>query len=324
MDKNIQIHKNKYWDDNSKRVSIMTPVFNRREELPRALKSVKNQTYNDFEYIIVNDGSTIDIDDIVFGFMNSVSFPVLYIKKQNGGVHTARNLAVSFSRGEMICCCDSDDELMPNAIETLIKAWDSISEKDKPLYREVCARCTNEKGIEDGSMFPNNINSLPWKKTYKVSNKISGEHFGFWRRDTLKDNPWPEPEGITLVNEDVVWNKLCKIYRSYFINDTVLIIHRENSASYTRSKKVSLQAIKNGCWNMAYTINNWRTNSKPKISYLKAMVLYIAFKQIIARNKANTKFFKLNRFMDKLAFVLLWIFIFPISFYYQRKKLVRE
>lgn len=324
MDKNIQIHKNKYWDDNPKRVSIMTPVFNRREELPRALNSVKNQIYNDFEYIIVNDGSTIDIDDVVFDFMNSVSFPALYLKKQNGGVHTARNLAVSYARGEMICCCDSDDELVPNAIEKLIKAWDSIGEKEKSLYREVCARCTDEKGIEDGPMFPSDINSLPWKKAYKASNKISGEHFGFWRCDILKDNPWPEPEGITLVNEEVIWNKLSKTYRSYFINDVVLIIHRENNASYTRSKKVSLQTIKNGYWNMAYTINSWRINAKPKISHFKAMILYITFKQILSRNKTDTKFIKLNRFMDKLASVLLWVFVLPISIYYQRKKLVRE
>lgn len=324
MNKNIQIHKNKYWDDNPKRVSIMTPVFNRREELPRALNSVKNQTYDDFEYIIVNDGSTIEIDDIVFEFMNSVSFPVLYIKKQNGGVHTARNLAVSFARGEMICCCDSDDELMPNAIEKLIKTWNSIDEKERPLYREVCARCVDEKGVEDGPMFPSDINSLSWKNAYKASNKISGEHFGFWRCDTLKDNPWPEPEGITLVNEEVVWNKLSKTYRSYFINDIVLIIHRENSASYTRSKKVSLQTIKNGYWNMAYTINNWRTNAKPKISHLKAMILYIIFEQILNRNKTDIKFIKLNRFMDKLVFVMLWIFVFPVSIYYQKKKLVRE
>ena len=148
MEKNIQIYRNKYWDDNPKRDSIMTPVFNRREELPRALYSIKNQTYNDFEYIIVNDGSTIDIDDIVFNFMNFVSFPLLYIKKENGGVHTARNLAVSFARGEMICCCDSDDELMPDAIEKLIGVWNSIPEDKKLQYREICARCIDEQGVE--------------------------------------------------------------------------------------------------------------------------------------------------------------------------------
>ena len=324
MNKSVQIFKNKYWENNPKRASIMTPVYNRREELLRTFNSIKNQTYNDFEYIVVNDGSTIEIDDIVFDFMNSISFPVLYIKKENGGVHTARNLAVSYARGEMICCCDSDDELMPNAIEKLIKAWDSINEKEKSLYREVCARCADEKGIEDGPMFPSDINLLSWKKAYKASNKISGEHFGFWRGDTLKDNPWPEPEGITLVNEEVVWNKLSKTYRSYFINDVVLIIHRENNASYTRSKKVSLQTIKNGCWNMAHAINNWKTNAKPKISHLKAMVLYITFKQVLNRNKTDTKWIKLNHFVDKFVSILLWVFVLPISIYYQRKKLVRE
>ena len=324
MNNSVQIFQNKYWEDNPKRVSIMTPVYNRREELQRTFNSIKDQTYNDFEYIVVNDGSTIEIDDIVFDFMNSISFPILYIKKKNGGVHTARNLAATYARGEMICCCDSDDELLPDTITRLIKAWDSIDDKDKPLYREICARCVDEKGIEDGPQFPSNINSLPWKKAYKASNKISGEHFGFWRRDTLKDNPWPEPEGITLVNEGAVWNRLSKTYRSYFINDVVLVIHRENDASYTRAKKVSIQTIRNGCWNMSYTVNNWRTNAKPKISYLKAMILYIVFKQILKRNKISVENAKLNHFIDKFVCVLLWIFVIPVSMYYQKKKLIRE
>ena len=324
MNKDIQIFKNKYWENNPKRVSIMTPVYNRREELLRTFNSIKNQTYNDFEYIIVNDGSTIEIDDIVFDFMDSVSFPLLYIKKENGGVHTARNLAITYARGEMICSCDSDDELLPYAIARLIETWDTINDRDKSLYREICARCVDEKGIEDGPRFPNGINSLPWKKAYKVSNKISGEHFGFWRCDTLKDNPWQEPEGITLVNEEVVWNKLSKIYKSYFINDVVLVVHRENDTSYTRAKKVYIQTIKNSCWNMSYTINNWRINAKPKNSYLKAMVLYIVFRQILKRKKINTENAKLNRFIDKLVCVLLWIFVIPVSMYYQKKKLIRE
>ena len=319
MNEEVIIYKNKCWDSSPKRVSIMTPVYNRREELLRAFNSIKNQTYKDFEYIVVNDGSTIEIDDIVAGFMNSVSFPVLYLKKENGGVHTARNLAVSYARGEMICCCDSDDELLSDAIETLIQTWDTIDDADRPQYREICARCIDEKGTEDGPKFPDGINELPWKKAFKASNKINGEHFGFWRRDTLLERPWPEPEGITLVNESVVWNKLSKEYRSFFINDVVLKIHRENDASYTRAKKASVQSIKNACWNMAYSINNWRIDAKPKISYFKTMIFYTTFKQILIRKKVyNT--IKLNHFIDKLACVILWLFVVPISMNYQKKK----
>ncbi len=321
MNKEIGIYKNEYWDNFPKRVSIMTPVYNRKEELIRAFNSIKNQTYQEFEYIIINDGSTIDIDGIVFDFINSVSFPALYIKKENGGVHTARNLGVKYARGEMICSCDSDDELLPNAIETLIKVWDSIDEKEKPQYREICARCIDEKGIEDGPRFPDGINQLPWKKAYKVSNRINGEHFGFWRRGTLLNNPWPEPEGITLVNEGVVWNKLSKTYRSFFINDVVLMIHRENDVSYTRSKKSSIQAIKNACWNNMYMINRWRIDAKPKMSYLKTMVFYLTFKQILKRKKIDVKPFRLIHFIDRLLSIILYLFVMPISSRYQKRKL---
>ena len=319
---NIELVKNQYWDRvTDKRVSIITPVYNRKEELLRAFESIKNQSSTDFEYIVVNDGSTIDIDDMVINFISNVPFPALYIKKDNGGVHTARNLAIKYARGEMVCSCDSDDELVNTAIETLLNAWDSLKDEDKPLYREICARCIDEKGNEDGPKFPDGINNLPWKRAYKITNKINGEHFGFWKRDTLLNNPWPEPEGITLVNEGVVWNKLSKKYRSYFINDVVLIIHRENDNSYTRSKKSSIQAIKNACWNMAYSINHWRECAKPKISYLKTMVFYITFKQILKRKKISVKEMNLEHLIDKIVRTLLWLFVIPISFRYQKRKL---
>ena len=319
MNKSIELYKNKYWDVSPKRVSIITPVYNRREELQRALMSIKNQIYREIEYIIVNDGSAIDIDDIVLTFMDVVSFPVLYIKKENGGVHTARNIAISHARGEMICCCDSDDELLPNAVEILISKWDSIDADKKPLYREICARCVDEKGNEDGPEFPQGINELPWKKAYKLSNKIGGEHFGFWRRDTLLECPWPEPEGITFVAECIVWDKLSKKYRSYFVNDAVRVYHKENDESYTRSKKDSIQSIKNSCWNRAYLINYWRIDAKPKMPYLKAMISYIVFKQILKRKKVNVKWIKLDHFVDRFVCFLIWIFVIPISIIYEKK-----
>ena len=90
---------NAIWSQCSPRVSVITPVYNRREELPRTLRSVENQTYRNIEYIIVDDGSTLPVDDIVKDFMIKADFPVAFIKKQNGGVHTARNAGIRISRG---------------------------------------------------------------------------------------------------------------------------------------------------------------------------------------------------------------------------------
>lgn len=69
MIKNVSMNSN--WDVVAPYVSIVTPVFNRALTMPRTIASIEAQTYRNFEYIIVDDGSTDDIDSIVFPFMNS-------------------------------------------------------------------------------------------------------------------------------------------------------------------------------------------------------------------------------------------------------------
>lgn len=67
------------WSDENPLVTILTPVYNRRKVLPRALAAVESQTYRNIEYIIVDDGSAESIDDIVIPFAERVDFPVLYL-----------------------------------------------------------------------------------------------------------------------------------------------------------------------------------------------------------------------------------------------------
>lgn len=74
--------------------TIITPCYNPSTTIGRTIESVKRQDFRDFEYIIVDDGSQDDLDSIVMPFLDEADFPVMYIKEENGGVHTARNAAV--------------------------------------------------------------------------------------------------------------------------------------------------------------------------------------------------------------------------------------
>lgn len=96
-------------------VSIITPVYNKRERLlERNFKSVRNQTCQDIEHIIIDDGSDEDVKSVAEEYKKSVSYPVIFIRKQNGGVHTARNKGLEFVRGKFLLFLDSDDEIMPD------------------------------------------------------------------------------------------------------------------------------------------------------------------------------------------------------------------
>ena len=93
--------------------SVIIPTFNRAYCLERAIDSVLNQSFKDFELIIVDDGSTDDTVEVLKKYQNKIS----YIKTKNLGVSHARNVGIKKSRGEWIALLDSDDEWHENKLE---------------------------------------------------------------------------------------------------------------------------------------------------------------------------------------------------------------
>lgn len=101
-------------------VSIMMPFLNREATLPRAIQSVVAQTYQDWELIAVDDGSTDRSVEVVQGFNDSRIRVVRH--ERNLGVAAARNTAVQASTGEFIALLDSDDEWLPTKLERQVSA----------------------------------------------------------------------------------------------------------------------------------------------------------------------------------------------------------
>jgi glycosyltransferase involved in cell wall biosynthesis len=100
-------------------VSVITPTYNRAHTIETAINSVLNQTYENFELIIIDDGSTDDTKQVVQSIKDS---RIKYLYKKNGGPSKARNYGISRASGEWIMYLDSDDLLLPKCIETMI-SW---------------------------------------------------------------------------------------------------------------------------------------------------------------------------------------------------------
>ena len=280
---NSPVKNSKYADGEIPKISVITPVYNRKIELCRCMDSIKKQTYRDFEYIIINDGSTENLDDVVVEFMDSVDFPVMYVKKANGGVHTARNLGVQYARGKWTAFLDSDDEFLPNALEIFFKTAESLPNNK---WVEVKGLCVDQNGSRVGGLFPSDINDYPMPIRCKTERECRGEHIGFRRTAILKENPWPEPEGITFVTEGVIWEKLHNLYETYYINDMVRVYHTDTEVSYTHAgKKRSLQQVKNNAWNVCYMLNHKEIFNYGKKWFFKNCLQYSIYKRIIQFSK---------------------------------------
>lgn len=103
--------------------SVLTPTYNRCNDLKIAYKSLKEQTFKDFEWIIVDDGSTDDTKTIVDGFINDNILNIVYISQKHGGKHIAMRTAYTRAHGKYFFSLDSDDQLYSkHTLETVQKA----------------------------------------------------------------------------------------------------------------------------------------------------------------------------------------------------------
>src|SRR5690554_5433310 len=106
------------------RFSVWTPTYNREKLLKRVYQSLLDQTFKDFEWIIIDDGSVDNTEDLVKGFINDGKLKsIRYFKKENGGKHTAWRMATNKFRAKYVVTIDSDDTLTPDALELFNKHW---------------------------------------------------------------------------------------------------------------------------------------------------------------------------------------------------------
>ena len=100
-------------------ISVIVPVYNTSNYLVRCLDSIKEQTYRNYEVIIINDGSTDNCQSIIEEYVNNNrQFRCFY--KENGGLASARNLGIKKSRGEYIYFVDSDDYILNKSLEIMV------------------------------------------------------------------------------------------------------------------------------------------------------------------------------------------------------------
>lgn len=107
------------------RITVFTPTYNRAYCLGNCYESLKRQTCKDFEWLIVDDGSTDQTEDLVAKWQAETNdFKIRYRYKSNGGLHTAYNEAIANTESELCMCVDSDDCVPETAIERILVFWD--------------------------------------------------------------------------------------------------------------------------------------------------------------------------------------------------------
>jgi len=202
---------------NSITFTVLTPTYNRSNLLSRAFQSLKHQTFRDFEWVIVDDGSTDGTQDIVDSWTKQSDFPICYFWQPNSGKHVAVNRGVAIAKGELCVILDSDDWLTPTALERLLYHYKSIPPKVRGNYTGIAGLYALPSGKVVGSIFPAPVidsNAVEIMTRYRVK----GDKFGANRTDVLREFPFPENLG-RFVPESLVWNRIARKYSIRFVNE---------------------------------------------------------------------------------------------------------
>lgn len=216
-------------------ITIFTPTYNRAHLLPRLYESLKAQTFQDFEWIIVDDGSTDDTEEIVKKWLQPPLTPsegwennlhhlggikggFRYFKKPNGGKHRAINLGVQEARGELFFIVDSDDRLPSNAIERILNYYNQIKTYNR--FAGVCGlKCyfngTQVGGKQDFEPFDCSLLDIRHKYHLK------GDMAEVVRTKVMQQYPFPEFEGERFCPEALIWNRIAQKYVMRYFHENV-------------------------------------------------------------------------------------------------------
>ena len=183
-------------------LTIFTPTYNRGKYLKQLYNSLKKQSVQTFEWIIVDDGSTDNTKEIVEKFDEYV-FNIIYIYQKNSGKHIAFNLAVKHSNAPLFFCVDSDDVLTFDAVEEILKCNSILHQKNMVgivAYRKF------PNGKISGNEFPDNV-AVTYNQLYYSYNK-KGETALIFKTEILKKYPFPKFDKENFLSEEILYSQL--------------------------------------------------------------------------------------------------------------------
>lgn len=188
-------------------LSIITPIYNRACLLPRIYDCLCSQSSKDFEWIIVDDGSTDNVR-AVFEKMQPEEFTVRLFQKVNGGKHTAVNMGIKEAKGELTLILDSDDELPEDAVATVSDAYKTI--EGAANFAGVCGYMAHRDGRIIGlPLVEADFSEIELRYRYHVY----GDMCEVFRTDVLREFPFPELKGERFCPESLVWNRIARKYK---------------------------------------------------------------------------------------------------------------
>lgn len=254
-------------------LTVFTPAYNRAHTIGRTYESLCRQTCKDFLWLIVDDGSTDHTADLVRSWQEKDNgFEIRYVYKDNGGMHTAHNIAYELIDTELNICIDSDDCLADGAVEKILSAWNAVKDFG---YAGLIGLDADLDGNLIGTGFPEDMKETTLSGYYAAGGK--GDKKLVYRTDVIKKfPPYPTFPGERYVALAYKYLLIDQEYKLAVLNEILCNVEYQVDGS---SNTMWRQYVKNP-QGFAF----WRTiQAKYPASYvelIKNTIHYCASKQI--------------------------------------------
>lgn len=263
-------------------ITVFTPAYNRANLLPRLYESLKQQTFKDFEWVLVDDGSTDNTRETVQNFIDENVIVIRYFIQPNAGKHVAVNRGVKEADRELFFIVDSDDYLIPGTLQFIADKAKAIL--TNPDFAGISGRKGYAENEAVGSL---NFSEVIEADTldFRFKYKIEGDMAEIYKTEVLRKYPFPESADEKFCPEALVWNRIAQhykmvwypniIYLFQFLNDgltkNIVTVRKRSPINtclyYAELEKMPIPVLQK----LKANINYWRFSIYTRTPFLKKL-----------------------------------------------------
>jgi len=211
------------------KVSIVVPAYNVENYIEKCLETLVNQTLQEIEIIVVNDGSTDETKNKIQKFVSNYPEKVKYLEKTNGGLSDARNYGIPYAQGKYIGFVDSDDYVELNMFEEMYKKAEE--ENCDMLECDFIWEYPNKQKLDIGKIYHNKKEAFIYARVVAWNKLI--------KRETLEKTGIQFPKGLRYEDTEFFYKLLPSLNKIGFVKTPMVhYIQRSNSIANTQNERV--------------------------------------------------------------------------------------
>lgn len=254
-----------------KTLTVFTPAYNRAHLLPRLYESLKRQTLKDFEWLIIDDGSSDNTREVVGDFKKEGLVEIRYIYQENQGMHGAHNTAYKNITTVLNTCIDSDDYMPDDAVGKILKKWEEV--KGDPTISGIVGLDEDMSGKILGTKFTTPSTTL--EAFYENGGR--GDKKLVYRTDVMKQYPeYPIFEGEKYVGLGYKYLLADKDYKLATLNEPLVIVDYQEGGSSNNMLRQYYRNPKGFAFlrrEQMKLSKSWKRNAMDAVHYVSSSLL---------------------------------------------------